>query len=63
MLSPAENVADAEIKVLIDALSAREGGGITDLVNLLPNLKSALPHATFTVLLSSYGNPPSLMPK
>jgi glycosyltransferase involved in cell wall biosynthesis len=41
------------MRVLVDALSAREGGGITDLVNLAPALAHARSDLSLAVLLSS----------
>jgi glycosyltransferase involved in cell wall biosynthesis len=41
------------MRVLVDALSAREGGGITDVVNLAPALAHARPDVSLAVLLSS----------
>jgi glycosyltransferase involved in cell wall biosynthesis len=40
-------------QVVIDGLSARVGGGITDLVNLLPALVNEYPQLRLTIVLSS----------
>lgn len=41
------------MKILVDALTAREGGGVTYLRNALPKLQEQEPDWTFTVILSA----------
>lgn len=50
---PFDEASSARVRVLVDALSARAGGGATFVTSLIPELKKRHPALTLYVLLSS----------